>query len=104
MRTRRPAASTATRSERLEDDAIREAVRRQEEVGLRSVTDGELRRATWHMDFIYQLDGVSTEAGSRAVTFHNEEGDIEWTPAALHVGGKLGALEDDLRRRLRLPP
>ena len=74
---------------RLEDDAIREAVRRQEEVGLRSVTDGELRRATWHMDFIYQLDGVSTEAGNRAVTFHNEEGDIEWTPAALHVGGKL---------------
>jgi len=73
----------------LEDDAIREVVRRQEEVGLRSVTDGELRRATWHMDFIYQLDGVSTEAGSRAVTFHNQEGDIEWTPAALHVGGKL---------------
>ena len=63
---------------RLEDDAIREAVRRQEEVGLRSVTDGELRRATWHMDFIYQLDGVSTEAGNRAVTFHNEEGDIEF--------------------------
>ena len=62
----------------------------QEEVGLRSVTDGELRRATWHMDFIYQSDGVSTEAGTRAVTFHNEEGDIEWTPAALHVGGKLG--------------
>ena len=74
---------------RLEDGAIREVVRRQEEVGLRSVTDGELRRATWHMDFIYQLDGVSTEAGNRAVTFHNEEGDIEWTPAALHVGGKL---------------
>ena len=64
-------------------------MRRQEEVGLRSVTDGELRRATWHMDFIYQLDGVSTEAGNRAVTFHNQEGDIEWTPAALHVGGKL---------------
>ena len=75
---------------RLEDDAIREAVRRQQEVGLRSVTDGEFRRATWHMDFIYQLDGVSKEAGNLAVTFHNEEGDIEWTPAALHIGGKLG--------------
>jgi 5-methyltetrahydropteroyltriglutamate--homocysteine methyltransferase len=74
----------------LEDDAIREVVRRQEEVGLQSVTDGEFRRASWHMDFIYQLDGVSKEAGNLAVTFHNEQGDIEFTPAALHVGGKLG--------------
>ena len=74
----------------LEDDAIREAVRRQEKVGLRSATDGELRRASWHMDFIYQLDGISKEAGHIAVTFHNEQGDIEWTPAALHVGARLG--------------
>ena len=55
----------------LEDAAIREAVRRQEEVGLQSVTDGEFRRASWHMDFIYQLDGISKEAGNLAVTFHN---------------------------------
>jgi len=75
---------------RLEDDAIREAVRRQEEVGLQSATDGELRRASWHMDFIYQLDGITREAGHIAVTFHNEQGDIEFTPAALHVDGKLG--------------
>jgi 5-methyltetrahydropteroyltriglutamate--homocysteine methyltransferase len=74
----------------LEDDAIHEVVRRQEEVGLQSVTDGELRRASWHMDFIYQLDGISKEAGNIAVTFHNQEGDIEFTPAALHIGGKLG--------------
>ncbi len=74
----------------LEDDAIREVVRRQEEVGLQSVTDGEFRRASWHMDFIYQLDGISKEAGNLAVTFHNEQGDIEFTPAALHVDGKLG--------------
>jgi len=86
---------------RLEDDAIREAVRRQEEVGLQSVTDGELRRASWHMDFIYQLDGISKEAGNIAVTFHNEQGDIEFTPAALHIGGKLGVSKtifgDDFR-------
>ena len=74
----------------IEDDAIREAVRRQEEVGLRSATDGEFRRASWHMDFIYQLDGITKEAGHIAVTFHNEQGDIEFTPAALHVDGKLG--------------
>jgi 5-methyltetrahydropteroyltriglutamate--homocysteine methyltransferase len=74
----------------IEDEAIQEIVRKQEEVGLRSATDGELRRASWHMDFIYQLDGVTKEAGHIAVTFHNEDGDIEFTPAALHVDGKLG--------------
>ena len=74
----------------IEDDAIREAVRRQEEVGLRSATDGEFRRASWHMDFIYQLDGVSKEAGHIAVKFFNEDGEIEFTPAALHIDDKLG--------------
>jgi 5-methyltetrahydropteroyltriglutamate--homocysteine methyltransferase len=74
----------------LEDDAIRAIARRQEEVGLRSVTDGELRRASWHMDFIYQLDGISKEAGNLAVRFHNADGDIDFTPPALHVGGRLG--------------
>ena len=42
----------------VEDGAIRDAVRMQEEVGLRSATDGEFRRASWHMDFIYCLGGV----------------------------------------------
>jgi 5-methyltetrahydropteroyltriglutamate--homocysteine methyltransferase len=75
---------------RIEDEAIREIVRKQEETGLRSATDGEFRRASWHMDFIYQLDGITQEAGHIAVRFHNPDGDIEWTPAALHVSGKLG--------------
>jgi 5-methyltetrahydropteroyltriglutamate--homocysteine methyltransferase len=74
----------------IEDDAIRETVRRQEDVGLQAATDGEFRRASWHMDFIYQIDGISKEAGHLAVQFHNEEGDIEFTPAALHVDAKLG--------------
>jgi 5-methyltetrahydropteroyltriglutamate--homocysteine methyltransferase len=80
----------APRLREVEDEAIRTVVRRQQEVGLEAVTDGELRRASWHMDFIYQLDGVSKEAGNIAVKFHSEQGDIEFTPAALHVGGKLG--------------
>jgi 5-methyltetrahydropteroyltriglutamate--homocysteine methyltransferase len=74
----------------VENEAIREIVRRQEEIGLQSATDGEFRRASWHMDFIYQLDGITKEAGHIAVKFHNEQGDIEFTPAALHVDGKLG--------------
>ena len=74
----------------IEDDAIRKIVRRQEDVGLQSATDGEFRRASWHMDFIYQLDGITKEPGEIKVKFHNEQGDIEFTPAALHVDGKLG--------------
>jgi len=74
----------------VEDDAIREVVRMQEDVGLQSATDGELRRASWHMDFIYQLDGVEKGAGHIAVRFFNERGELEFTPAALHVSGKLG--------------
>jgi methionine synthase II (cobalamin-independent) len=73
----------------VEDDAIREIVRKQEEVGLHSATDGEFRRESWHMDFIYQLDGITKEAGHIAVKFFNEEGTVEFTPAALHVDGKL---------------
>jgi len=74
----------------VEDDAIREIVAKQESVGLQSATDGEFRRASWHMDFIYQLDGITKESGHIAVKFFNEEGEIEFTPAALHVDGKLG--------------
>jgi 5-methyltetrahydropteroyltriglutamate--homocysteine methyltransferase len=74
----------------VEDEAIREIVRKQEQVGLQSATDGEFRRESWHMDFIYQLDGITKEAGHIAVKFFNEEGTVEFTPAALHVEGKLG--------------
>ena len=85
----------------IEDSAIREAVRLQEEAGLLGVTDGEFRRASWHMDFIYRLDGITKEAGHLSVRFYNPEGEIEFTPAALHVNGKLGLSEtifgDDFR-------
>jgi methionine synthase II (cobalamin-independent) len=74
----------------LEDECIHEAVRLQEDVGLQSATDGEFRRASWHMDFIYQLDGITKEAGNISVRFHNPQGDIEFTPAALHVTSRLG--------------
>jgi 5-methyltetrahydropteroyltriglutamate--homocysteine methyltransferase len=73
----------------IEDEEIARAVRMQEEVGLQSATDGEFRRATWHMDFIYQIGGVSKAPGHMAVKFTNPSGTIEWTPAALHVGSKV---------------
>src|SRR5215217_1394168 len=77
----------------IEDDAIRDVVAKQESVGLQSATDGEFRRASWHMDFIYQLDGITKESGHIAVKFFNEDGEIEFTPAALHIDGKLGVSE-----------
>jgi 5-methyltetrahydropteroyltriglutamate--homocysteine methyltransferase len=69
----------------VEDAAIGEAIRMQEDVGLRSATDGEFRRASWHMDFIYQLGGVRTVEGNITVKFRNREGGLEFTPAALRV-------------------
>jgi 5-methyltetrahydropteroyltriglutamate--homocysteine methyltransferase len=74
----------------VEDAAIREVVRIHRDVGLRSATDGEFRRASWHMDFIYSLDGVSRAPGELKVRFHNEQGDIEFTPEAMKIDGKLG--------------
>jgi 5-methyltetrahydropteroyltriglutamate--homocysteine methyltransferase len=73
----------------IEDDAIPDVVRMQEDVGLRTATDGEFRRASWHMDFIYQLGGVSKALGNLSVKFHNADGDIEFTPAAMKIDGKL---------------
>ena len=73
----------------VEDEEITRAVRMQEEVGLQSATDGEFRRATWHMDFIYQIGGISKAPGHLAVKFTNPSGTIEWTPAALHVDSKV---------------
>jgi 5-methyltetrahydropteroyltriglutamate--homocysteine methyltransferase len=73
----------------IEDDSIRDVVRMQEDVGLQSATDGEFRRASWHMDFIYDLDGISKAESDLVVHFHNAEGDIDFTPAALKVDGKI---------------
>jgi 5-methyltetrahydropteroyltriglutamate--homocysteine methyltransferase len=69
----------------VEDESIREVVRMQEDVGLQSATDGEFRRASWHMDFIYQLGGVTRVAEDLVVQFRNDEGTIEFTPSAAHV-------------------
>lgn len=73
-----------------EDAAIREIVRMQEDIGLQSITDGEFRRQTWHMDFLYQLGGVTRVAEHNIkVRFHNDSGEIEWTPSGLKVTDRL---------------
>jgi methionine synthase II (cobalamin-independent) len=60
---------------RLENDAIRAVVKRQEEVGLRVATDGEFRRTSWHMDFLCQIGGV-VSAGTQLRPFWNETGAV----------------------------
>jgi 5-methyltetrahydropteroyltriglutamate--homocysteine methyltransferase len=77
----------------VEDDSIREVIEMQRDVGLQSATDGEFRRASWHMDFIYSLDGISKAQDDMHVEFRNEEGTIDFHPAALKVDGKLGVSE-----------
>jgi 5-methyltetrahydropteroyltriglutamate--homocysteine methyltransferase len=70
----------------VEDEAIREVIRLQGEVGLRSATDGELRRQSWHMDFIYQLGGVTQVKDNAArVAFRSKDKNFEYTPASAHI-------------------
>lgn len=56
-----------------EDQAIRGVVARQEAIGLQSITDGELRRDFWHLDFMKQLDGVTLEPLAGPKFTHLEE-------------------------------
>ena len=73
----------------VEDEAIRGAVALQQEVGLQSVTDGEFRRASWHMDFVYQIGGISQVPGHLVSHFRNAEGSIEFTPPAIRVNRRV---------------
>jgi 5-methyltetrahydropteroyltriglutamate--homocysteine methyltransferase len=74
----------------VEDEAIADVVRMQRDVGLRTATDGEFRRATWHMDFIYAIDGISKVTDENIVVhFTNADGTLDFTPAGLHVDGPL---------------
>jgi 5-methyltetrahydropteroyltriglutamate--homocysteine methyltransferase len=93
LKAREDRANGAIGAERLreiEDAAIRDVVRMQEDIGLQTATDGEFRRASWHMDFIYQLQGISRTDEAIRVHFRNAQGDLEFTSAALKVDGKIG--------------
>jgi 5-methyltetrahydropteroyltriglutamate--homocysteine methyltransferase len=68
-----------------EDASILDVIRMQEDVGLRTATDGEFRRTSWHMDFIYQLGGVDKTDEKLMVHFRNEAGELDFESAALSV-------------------
>ena len=72
--------------------------------GLRTVTDGEFRRTSWHMDFIYSLGGVrQVEGESLHVQFRNEEGEYDYAPPAMRVAEQGALPRHDLRRRVHVP-
>src|SRR3954466_8315644 len=78
-------AISATQLRAIEDEAIAAVVRMQEDVGLQSATDGEFRRTSWHMDFIYRLGGVHSPDQKVTVEFRNAQEKISFEAAALAV-------------------
>ena len=73
-----------------EDEAIRDVVALQRDAGMRTATDGEFRRTSWHMDFIYQLEGIHRTDEMIEVHFRNAQGNLDFTSAALTVDGRIG--------------
>ncbi|MBX9826406.1 MAG: 5-methyltetrahydropteroyltriglutamate--homocysteine S-methyltransferase [Xanthobacteraceae bacterium] len=71
----------------VEDREIGAIVKKQEEVGLKSITDGEYRRAFWNYDFLGKLPGVEAYLGERKIAFQGRQP----KPMMLRVIGKLGA-------------
>ncbi len=57
----------------VEDDAIRDLVKKQNAAGLTTITDGEFRRSYWHLDFMWGLQGVERRTSRQGYQFHDEE-------------------------------
>ncbi|MFI4959899.1 MAG: 5-methyltetrahydropteroyltriglutamate--homocysteine S-methyltransferase [Hyphomicrobiales bacterium] len=70
----------------VEDREIAAIIKRQEDIGLKAVTDGEFRRAFWNYDFLGALPGVEAYLGERKIKFQGPNP----KPMMLRVTGKLG--------------
>src|SRR4051794_1321575 len=75
----------------VEDKAIAEIVKFQEDVGLKSITDGEFRRTYFHIDFLEQLGGVKTDI---PVTVRKPDGTEELAPPVMRVLDKVRHVKD----------
>src|SRR5487761_866652 len=80
---------SAAELRRVEDAAIGDVVRMQREIGLEGVTDGEFRRGSWHMDFLYRIGGVEKSERRLNIEFRNDGGTVAFSPTAHRVGGRL---------------
>jgi 5-methyltetrahydropteroyltriglutamate--homocysteine methyltransferase len=79
-------AITAEQLREIEDAAIQKIISMQAEVGLKTATDGELRRESWHMDFIYQLGGVTKVYDDTIkVEFHSKDKQYTFAPPSAHI-------------------
>jgi 5-methyltetrahydropteroyltriglutamate--homocysteine methyltransferase len=97
----RPAALHAAREEfaagkidatalaAVEDAAIRDVVKLQEDAGLRAATDGEFRREQWHADFLYAIPGIAKGALGPAVPVYRKDETISWAPNATDITGRV---------------
>jgi 5-methyltetrahydropteroyltriglutamate--homocysteine methyltransferase len=70
----------------VEDCEIEKIIKRQQDIGLKAVTDGEFRRAFWNYDFLGSLPGVEAYLGERKIKFQGPNP----KPMMLRVTGKLG--------------
>src|ERR1700757_5112571 len=73
----------------VEDEAIRDAVKLQEDAGLQSATDGEFRREQWHSDFLYAIPGIRKGALGAPLPVYRKDGTISWTPNVTEITGKV---------------
>lgn len=71
----------------VEDTEIRKIIAKQEEVGLKAITDGEFRRSWWHYDFLSMLDGVELREVESGIKFTG----VTTKAEAPYVSGKLGS-------------
>ena len=63
----------------VEDKAILDLVAKQKKAGIKAITDGEFRRATWHLDFMWGFNGVEHKKTENGVAFHGEQALIDDT-------------------------
>jgi 5-methyltetrahydropteroyltriglutamate--homocysteine methyltransferase len=70
----------------VEDREIDRVIKKQEEVGLQAVTDGEFRRSWWHLDFLWGLDGVERHVMDTGIAFAG----VTTRNEGVRVTGKLG--------------
>jgi 5-methyltetrahydropteroyltriglutamate--homocysteine methyltransferase len=82
---------TAQQLRAVEDRAIGEIVKFQQDVGLQSITDGEFRRTYFHIDFLEQLGGVKTDI---PVTVKKADGTEELAPPVIRVIDKVRHAKD----------
>src|SRR5258706_4038608 len=76
----------------VEDRCIREVVKLQEDIGLKSVTDGEYRRKLWNVDFVRKFEGVAVKEGladQAGKAFQGGDANLQRSPTRFEVVGKL---------------